>query len=112
MPQVSVGVDPVKVQFQVPPWQRIRQFLVRKPPAHCVRAYPLLGRVDIPAENEGTVEAQFVLVNHCSRRIFPESISLNHWSWMSYALPELPMTVRGIPGEIRKDSPAPANPGR
>jgi hypothetical protein len=104
MAQISVGVDPVKVQFQLPPWQRIRQKLSRKQPAQFVKAYPLQARISIPAADEGSAELLFLLINHLPRSVYPDRVEVQQWTTSSWLLPELPFTGRGLGHEVPRHS--------
>jgi len=100
-PEVTVGVDPVKVKMTVPGWGTIRRWVTGPDPISRLQVLTQGYHVGITRPNEGNAEFSFSVVNLGKRALTPFSFGVRQWTWGSTSLPDLPFLARNLNTPIR-----------
>jgi hypothetical protein len=100
-PEVTVGVDPLKVKMTVPSWGAVKRWFVGPDPISALRPLTQGSHVGIMRPSEGNAEFSFTVVNLGKRAVTPFSFSVRQWTWGSTSLPDLPFVARSLNTPIR-----------
>lgn len=96
MVDLTLGVEPIKLNVPLPPWHRIRNALRREDPLTRIHVAPNVARLFVDRPDEGSAEVSLWLANFSKRTLVPDRFELDSWSWLSHVLPDLPVVVRGL----------------
>lgn len=100
-PELTIGIDPVKVKLEIPSSSRIREFFRGEDPLSRIRVIVAHSSLFIQQEDEGSCEMSLWVINFSKRIVIPEALNIHQWSFLSRNLPELPTTIRGLTIPIR-----------
>ncbi|MHB1068791.1 MAG: hypothetical protein ACYC1W_02885 [Gemmatimonadaceae bacterium] len=100
-PELTIGIDPVKVKLEIPSSSRIREFFRGEDPLSRIRVIVAHCSLFIQKEDEGSCDLSLWVLNFSKRSLIPDALNIHQWAFLSRTLPELPTTIRGLTFPIR-----------